>query len=722
MSHFSFPYYGISYSAVHVSSNGYLTLGTPSAVYDNTKLPMPSSLSLLIAPLWDDLNPGAGGDVYVKEFSDRMVIQYQQIASYDGAGTLTFQVVLHSNGEIDFRYLNLTASVTACTVGIQNADGTQGLQLAFNESYLTNHLAVRIRPVTAFFTLNQFAGTLPGNSTTSIIGTFSSGRINPGIYMAQAQVSHNGSAANPITISATAKVTEMDTDGDGMPNSYELTNNLNPLANDAALDQDDDALTNIQEYHLETLANQPDTDGDGLGDGWEHSYGYSPLLNNLTDGDPSNDPTADPDNDHLTNAAEYQRGTNPLNVDTDGDGVDDLNEDKNGSNPTNPASIPNNPGGTPGGPTTLLPPTINVEVHFGDHSGSHSEKYRVCLEPLEGDANPQKRYRINSNYGETQSETFNLPAGAKYMITLKHIGTDPQYQSSPRPDYDYTLEFTSNSTDAAISSITEDNDGILGVHDESESFFAEGKDAKLYIAWLNSEAVATQPNDRKRKKIGVGEEVNITLRPMSLPSPTWVLTGTPGNSTLSPINGSSSMLTAGGLACRPRTEATINGESVSIDFDVIEPMSVTFDKVSTTLRTYPSIGLTMTANIFVGPGDVNFGNITVQEGPCTATTAGYFNYQNGLNHPASAAPLSMTSTVDTARGTQVNGQDTIGGGTQGPPYSAGTFIWKIPLYYTSRGQTKQFIVINHEKNISVTNGKATLVISKSGASDSVTQP
>ena len=503
----------------------------------------------------------------------------------------------------------------------------------------------------------------------------------------------------------------------------QLTDSNSNGISDALEDRDQDGLTNISELssHL-TLPDQPDTDDDGLSDGWEILYGYFALVNNETDADLTNDPDDDPDNDGLLNTDEDQIGTNPNNADTDGDGFSDPVEEQSASSATNPASTPTNPGGTPGGPAAPPPPTIPVVVTFGDHSNSHSEKYKVWLEALEGDTYPGKRWRANNKYGQVQTKTFHLPAGAKYKITLTQIGTDPNYNGDPSPDYDYTLESTSNSTDTAIKAIPEDTSGMLGVHWESEDFFAEGKDTTLYIAWMTSETVATQPQDQKRKKLGVGEEVNLTLKPSSLPSPTWALNGTPGTSALSTTTGITSKLTAGGLACTPTTEATINGEVVKIDFNVIEPATVTFSRTSTSSQTSPSLGLLMAADIYVGPSDVNFMNITVEEGQCGAIAVDYFAYQNGLNHPASSAPVSMTATVDATKGTKANGQDSIGGGTQGPPYSPGTFTWSIPWKYTSGGQTKQFTTINHDKSLSISNSKATLTISKSGASDSITQP
>ena len=73
--------------------------------------------------------------------------------------------------------------------------------------------------------------------------------------------------------------TGVDSDGDGMPDSWEITHGLNPDdETDAALDPDGDGLTNFQEYTLGTDPQKKDTDGDGLNDGYEHNtLGSDPL-------------------------------------------------------------------------------------------------------------------------------------------------------------------------------------------------------------------------------------------------------------------------------------------------------------------------------------------------------------------------------------------------------------------------------------------------------------
>ena len=85
-----------------------------------------------------------------------------------------------------------------------------------------------------------------------------------------------------------------DTDGDGMPDSYESVNGLDPTIADANDDLDNDGLTNIQEYRGtdgnpgtgdETNPNNPDSDGDGLTDGDELNVHFTNPLNSDSDDD-----------------------------------------------------------------------------------------------------------------------------------------------------------------------------------------------------------------------------------------------------------------------------------------------------------------------------------------------------------------------------------------------------------------------------------------------------
>ncbi|MFA5204725.1 MAG: hypothetical protein WC708_10020 [Lentisphaeria bacterium] len=76
--------------------------------------------------------------------------------------------------------------------------------------------------------------------------------------------------------------TQADTDFDGMPDGWEVANDLNPLTVDAALDTDGDGLTNLQEYLAGIDPHDADTDGDGSDDGLEMLLGRTPLKSAIS--------------------------------------------------------------------------------------------------------------------------------------------------------------------------------------------------------------------------------------------------------------------------------------------------------------------------------------------------------------------------------------------------------------------------------------------------------
>ena len=112
-----------------------------------------------------------------------------------------------------------------------------------------------------------------------------------------------------------------DTDRDSMLDGWEAQHGLDPLdARDARQDLDGDGavfgLQNVEEHRLGTDPRRADTDGDLLPDAWEVLFDLDPLV-------PALGAESDADGDGLGDAQEFALGTHPREPDTDGDGLGD---------------------------------------------------------------------------------------------------------------------------------------------------------------------------------------------------------------------------------------------------------------------------------------------------------------------------------------------------------------------------------------------------------------
>lgn len=106
--------YGVSYTSFYVGTNGYVTftLGDndyTETIADHFDLPR-------ISGVFDDLDPGQGGQVSWKTLTDRVVVTWLNVPEHNGGNSNTIQIEMHFDGTVRIAWLNIAA-----------ADGVSGI-------------------------------------------------------------------------------------------------------------------------------------------------------------------------------------------------------------------------------------------------------------------------------------------------------------------------------------------------------------------------------------------------------------------------------------------------------------------------------------------------------------------------------------------------------------------------------------------------------------------
>jgi len=222
-----------------------------------------------------------------------------------------------------------------------------------------------------------------------------------------------------------------------------------------------------------------DTDGDGMPDGWEAGHGgFDPLA---VQADGTHGAGDDPDGDGLDNAVESGCGTDPSDGDTDGDLVQDGAEV-----PHSAGSCPND-AGDGGDPANC----VTLRLTVGDPSGSHSERWNMDVSEY-----PSGRAVIrhcDGGFGTPGSAEYALVKGKAYAFRLRWVATDPGYTGTPRPDYDWQCLVNDSAAEGARTGLygtgaftVEDPGGLLtGETHGNETDITVGKEGRIIVPKLD---------------------------------------------------------------------------------------------------------------------------------------------------------------------------------------------------------------------------------------------
>ncbi|MCH8556731.1 MAG: S8 family serine peptidase [Balneolia bacterium] len=192
---FSFPFYGEEYETARVSVNGWIHFGSFTGdAFSNREIPSTQQPSNLLAVLWDDLDMRTTGTVYTyhDESANRFIIQWNAVPkSFSNGSSFTFQAILEQGGSVTYQYQQLSGNTSENTVGIENQDGTDGLQVAFNTGYLENGLAVRFSSGPEWVTFDQTSGSVEPGETLELTAFFDPEGLATGFYTDELRFSNN---------------------------------------------------------------------------------------------------------------------------------------------------------------------------------------------------------------------------------------------------------------------------------------------------------------------------------------------------------------------------------------------------------------------------------------------------------------------------------------------------------------------------------------------------
>lgn len=204
---FNFKFYGQEKNQIYVSSNGLILFNTVSSnIYTNAQIPSSEVPNEYIAPFWDDLDGVSSGTVHYKQEGSTFIVQFTGWHKYSNTGSLTFQIVLHQNGKIVVYYNNMNATLNSATVGIENAAGNDGLQVAYNANYIANNLALEFAAEPDWLSNDVNSGTLFNGNSIDVELTFRAEDYPAGNYSMDFNVASNDPVNSLVTVPVTMEI------------------------------------------------------------------------------------------------------------------------------------------------------------------------------------------------------------------------------------------------------------------------------------------------------------------------------------------------------------------------------------------------------------------------------------------------------------------------------------------------------------------------------------
>jgi hypothetical protein len=242
---FAFPFYDSVFTSFQFCTNGFISFTSAAAPFTNDPLPS-GGVANLVAPFWDDLDL-TGGAAYYRASENQLIVQWHNARSVSGNGVFTFQLILTPKGNIVFQYLRLQGATNFSTVGIQNSDGAEGLEIAFNTDFACDSLAVLIERPSNWLSFSPNHGRLTGSNATVQIKFNAAGLQPDSTYHTELRVESNDLDEPLVPVAVALQVLKRKTD----PEHFD--------------DFDTTKIKYVVNIDQATLNNQPLEAGDEIG-------------------------------------------------------------------------------------------------------------------------------------------------------------------------------------------------------------------------------------------------------------------------------------------------------------------------------------------------------------------------------------------------------------------------------------------------------------------------
>ncbi len=148
---FTFNYYGLDYTDIYVSSNGFLTVlsGQSNGCCSGQHYPTAGNPDGVIGGFWTDLNPSAGGTIEYQLMGTApnryLIIQITNIPHFSNSVPVTFQYKLFETSDnIEVHYQSADGDGSHVqSAGVENEDGSLGTEYFFGTGSIPASTAVR---------------------------------------------------------------------------------------------------------------------------------------------------------------------------------------------------------------------------------------------------------------------------------------------------------------------------------------------------------------------------------------------------------------------------------------------------------------------------------------------------------------------------------------------------------------------------------------------------